>query len=413
MFLEAGFKVTCVDADQSIVRNLLKGKAGFLNRELETKLRVYVNSGVLTVTSELRSSILQSNIVILSIPVKIDGKESSSSSEIGNRLKQIGTIMNQGTLVLYASVAELGFMENVVKEKLENSSGFKMGENLGLAYLQKLTNGNETTIGAINGEFMIAANDQVSLNAAALILSTIIKKVKLVNNFRLAELATLFTLVIKDVAKALTNELALLCENAKVDYLEVLKLLNLELQETDYIPGINGQENKLGTSLLLESTENLGVKLRLLESVRHVNDDMIKHVVNLTQNTLRTCGKTLRRSRIAVLSSTEIGTAGEMLVKMLEMKGARINIYDAHVRKSEKPNVTYIPKRNITEAIENSDCIVVLTREEQFKNLNLKNLRSVMKTPAAIVDVAGIFEPQKVETEGFIYRRLGRGLEEV
>jgi hypothetical protein len=32
-----------------------------------------------------------------------------------------------------------------------------------------------------------------------------------------------------------------------------------------------------------------------------------------------------------------------------------------------------------------------------------------MKMPAAIVDLTGTIEPQKVEKEGFIYRGLGRG----
>jgi hypothetical protein len=32
-----------------------------------------------------------------------------------------------------------------------------------------------------------------------------------------------------------------------------------------------------------------------------------------------------------------------------------------------------------------------------------------MKKPAAIVDLVGIIEPQKVEKEGFTYRGLGRG----
>lgn len=414
MFLEAGFKVTCVDADQSLVRNLVKGKTGFIDRELETKLKIYVNSGSLTVTSDLRTSIAQADVIVLSITMKINEKKRFDASEIETVLKQIGEVMKQEKLILYTGVAELGFMEGVVKERLESSSGFIAGKNFGLAYIQKSINKNEATNETIRKqEFMISANDDISLDAAALILSTITERLKLVKNLKLAELASLFSLVIKDVSKALGNEFAILCENTKVDYLEVLKLLSLELKEMGYIPGINEEENKLGASLLLESAEKLGIKLRLLESARHINDDIIKHVINLTQNTLRACGKTLRRSRIAVLGSMEAGTAGEMFAKMLEIKGARINLYDAHSRKNESSNVTYISKRSITEAIENSDCIVVLTREEQFKDWNLKNLRSVMRTPAVIVDVAGSFEPKEVEREGFIYRRLGRGFEEI
>ncbi|MGE5637375.1 MAG: hypothetical protein ACM3WQ_01605, partial [Chloroflexota bacterium] len=118
MFLELGFKVTCVDADQSLVRNLVKGKTGFIDRELETKLKIYVNSGSLTVTSDLRASIAQADVIILSITMKIDEKKSFDTSEIETVLKQIGQVMNQGKLILYTGVAELGFMEGVVKERL-------------------------------------------------------------------------------------------------------------------------------------------------------------------------------------------------------------------------------------------------------------------------------------------------------
>jgi hypothetical protein len=41
-------------------------------------------------------------------------------------------------------------------------------------------------------------------------------------------------------------------------------------------------------------------------------------------------------------------------------------------------------------------------------NLNLKKIKALMKSPPVIVDLAGRFEPQEVETEGFIYRGLGK-----
>jgi UDPglucose 6-dehydrogenase len=66
-------------------------------------------------------------------------------------------------------------------------------------------------------------------------------------------------------------------------------------------------------------------------------------------------------------------------------------------------------KRSFNEAAEGTDCIVILSEQDQFKRLNLKKLRAVMKMPAAIVDLTGMIEPPKVEKEGFIYRGLGRG----
>jgi UDP-glucose 6-dehydrogenase len=96
---------------------------------------------------------------------------------------------------------------------------------------------------------------------------------------------------------------------------------------------------------------------------------------------------------------------------MLEGKGARINIYDPHSVKGEESNRVVVSKRNMIETVENCDCIVILTAEDQFRRLNLKSLRSVMKTPSGIVDLAGLFQPQRVKSEGFLYRGLGRGVE--
>jgi len=183
------------------------------------------------------------------------------------------------------------------------------------------------------------------------------------------------------------------------------------LQASSYVPTITEGGEVTGAYLLLESAENLGVKLRLPELARQINEGMVRHAISLTQDTLRSCGKTLRRSRIAVLGASGQGTSGESFVRMLEARGARINLYDPRAGKSEDAETLHVPKRTLNEAVENSDCIIILTGEDQFKRLNLKNLRSLMKTQAAIVDLAGLFEPEVVEGEGFIYRGLGRGVE--
>jgi hypothetical protein len=59
--------------------------------------------------------------------------------------------------------------------------------------------------------------------------------------------------------------------------------------------------------------------------------------------------------------------------------------------------------------VEGTDCLVILSAQEQLKRLNLKKLRAIMKSPAAFVDFVGTIEPTKVEKEGFTYRGLGKG----
>jgi len=412
-FSEAGFKVTCADEDQSLIKRLAKGKTTFSERELEPKLRSCLRTGIANTTSDVKAAVAQSDIVILTASVKIDEKTNSDFSEAENTFKQIGATMRRGVLVIYAGVAGFGFTEGVVKETLENTSGFKAGTDFGLAYATiRMTEGERGTGIVSNLSWTVAANDKASLDAASLVLSATTKNgVRQAVNIKIAELAALFAFARESVSAALTNEMAVLCESAGVDYFEMLKLMDLGLQDSGYAPTIDEAGGKRETRLLLESGENLGVKLRLLELARQVNESMLRHAVNLTQDILRSCGKTLRRSRIAVMGATGPETSGESLVKMLEAKGARINLYDPRGRKNEETDPMRVPKRNLTEAVENSDCMIVLTAEDQFKRLNLKNLRSVMKMPAAIVDLAGLFEPQRVESEGFIYRGLGRGFD--
>jgi UDP-N-acetyl-D-mannosaminuronic acid dehydrogenase len=261
-------------------------------------------------------------------------------------------------------------------------------------------------------ELMLAANDKFSLDVASIILSTITKKaIRQVMNFKIAELVTLFEFARRNVSTALANEFAMFCENAGIDIFEVVKFMSVGLRESDYAPTIKGNGEKLGTGLLLESAENLEAKLRIPELAMQINDDMVRHAVSLTQNVLRDCGKTLRRGRIAVLGAKGQETSGEAYVKMLESKGARINVYDPHTAKDEESNVLVVSKRSLIDAVENCDCIVFLTAEDQFRRLNLKSLRSLMKTPSGIVDLVGLFEPERVKSEGFLYRGLGRGVE--
>ena len=100
-----------------------------------------------------------------------------------------------------------------------------------------------------------------------------------------------------------------------------------------------------------------------------------------------------------------------MFIKILEKRGAKARLYDPLLPKSEISNMPHVLKKSLTEAVESTDCLVILNEHFKSKRLNLKKLRTVMKMPAAIVDLAGIIEPQKVERKGFRYRGLGRGVE--
>jgi nucleotide sugar dehydrogenase len=400
-FAAAGFKVVCTDADPTVIKKVAKGKTASSQSQVEAKLKSNLNSGKISVSSERKNAVSQSDVIVIAVGAKVDDQKKTDYSQIVSACKEVGASIHQGALVFYGGIAGFGFIEGTMKETLENTSGLKVGQGFGLAYNPILT----ADALMANLELKIAATDQTSLNAASTILKTVTKKVKEVSDVKTAEIATLFTVAKQDSDRALANELAVFCENANIDYFKVIKLL--ELDDPNFYPTIVDEETKHEAYLLLDSAENLNAKLRMPTLARQINEDMVKHAVNLTQDTLSRCGKPLRRAKVAVLGTANPTTATGIFVKMIELKGAKANLYDPISKMG--PQEWRIVKTNLNEAVEGTDCIVILTGQEQFKNLNLKKLKALMKTPSVIVDLIGIFEPKKVEAEGFIYCGLGRG----
>jgi len=330
-------------------------------------------------------------------------------SEVENVCKQAGAALSQGSLFIYGGTAGLGSTEGVIKETLENTSGLRVGEDFGLVYNPIQFSGSRLSGFIANQELKVAGVDRISLESAANILETITKKaVKQILGFKTAEAALLFTIARKDANLALANELAVFCESAGIDYFETLKLV--EANENVFAPAVEAEEEDYGNEayLLLESAENLNAKLRLQVLARKINEDTVRHAVNLTQDALRSCGKTLRRAKVAVLGAAEPKTS-MIFVKMLEKKGAKVSLYDPLLPKNEIANMARMFKRSLKDAVEGTDCIVILTKQDRFKRLNLKKLRAVMKMPASIVDLTGVIDPEKVERKGFTYRGIGRG----
>ena len=400
-FAEAGFRVICTDADPTVIKKVAKGKTPSSQPQVEAKLKSHLNSGQISVSSERKKAVSQSDVIIIAIGAKVDEQKKTDYSQIVSACKQVGAALQKGSLVIYGGIAGIGFTEGTVKETLENTSGLKAGQDFGLAYNPILT----ADASIANLELNIAAAEQASLNAASTLLKTITKKVKEISDIKMAETATLFTVAKQDANRALANELSVFCEKANTDYFKVLKLL--DLNDPSFWPTIVEEENRNEAYLLLDSAENLNAKLRLPALARQINEDMVKHAVNLTQDALRSGGKPLRRAKIAVLGTANPTTATGVFVKMIEQKGAKPTLYDPISKMG--PQDWSVVKTSLNEAVEGTDCIVILTGQEQFKNLNLKKLKALMKTPSVIVDLIGIFEPKKVEAEGFIYCGLGRG----
>ena len=418
LFADAGFKVTCVDADQTTVSHIVKGRTPFLRVETGTKLKNHLKTGRLTATNEVREAVSHSDIIAITTPVKVSSKKKVEYSDIESTCKKIGSSLQSGSLIIVTSLTGIGITEGLIKETLENTSGLKAGTDFNLAYSPLQTLHAQTFEEAANHQRIVAATNSDSLKAASSILESVMKRgVRQTANVKAAEVAALLEVLQRDVKVALTNETALFCEKVGVDYIEAQRIISMDNGSLPSTPILG--DNSIGDEpyLLLEDAEGFNVKSRVATAARDANEEMAKRVATLVKDALRSCGKTLKRARIALLGALQtpniqgpLKRATKEIVETLEARGAKVSLFDPYVSENEIAGTSYHFKKTITEAVERADCVIILTAHDQFKHMNLRKMKITMKMPAAVVDLESVAEPSKIEREGFVYRGLGRGV---
>jgi nucleotide sugar dehydrogenase len=414
---QAGFKVKCADANQTVVDSIMRGRIASLPREIEQKLKKYVKTGVLKATIDVKTAVTQSDIVVIAIPVELDQKKKANYSNLETACKLVGSSLRCGSLVIVVDTVGVGVMQGLIKETLENTSGFKAGVDFGLAYCPTQFLDTQPFETFSNQERIVAAADERSSSSASFFSEAIAKSIRKTHDIKAAEAFALFQAVQQDVNAALANELALFCEKAGIDYIEVKKLAKNDIYYTTFLSLLFSDAIYREPYLLLEDADNLNLKFRTAAVAREINEEVSRHAVSLVNDALKNCGKALRRARISLLGISQMPNVQsppkkmvEKLTSMLEARGAKVSLYDPYLQTYSLTEMKSRFKKSLTEALEGADCLLILTAHEQFKRLNPKKLKVIVRMPAAIVDFAGIVESDKVEKEGFVFRGLGRGV---
>jgi len=418
IFAEAGYRVIGVDADPHIVSLLKKGKTPFVETGLSALVKKHVKSGRFTATTDARKAALESDIIMVIVPTVIDEKKNPDYSYVEKSCKDVGMGLRQGSLVIFASTVGPGLTETLVKETLENASGFKAETDFGLVNSPTRAAPGQILQDLASYPRVVGAFSEQSFKVASLVLGTVVKGgIVKVRDLRTAEAVKLFENVYRDVSLALANDFALFCEKMKIDYLEAQSAANTQPYSHLLRPGIVAGHIPKDPYLLLEEADNVNAKLALVGLARKINDEMTEHTVQLVREALSKHQKPFRRAKIALLGVSyranikePRGSAITQLVKMFTAKGSIVRVFDPLYSYKELKEMGYPAERTLSKTVEGTDCIVIVVGHNRFKRLNLKKLRLLMTKSAAVVDMGHVIEPEKAEKEGFVYRGIGRGV---
>jgi UDPglucose 6-dehydrogenase len=99
------------------------------------------------------------------------------------------------------------------------------------------------------------------------------------------------------------------------------------------------------------------------------------------------------------------------IIPRLLNEGASLQLYDPKAMENTKkvipPSDQVFYTSSAYEAAKGAHAITIITEWDEFKNINLQEIKKLMITPI-IIDGRNIFDPKKVRELGFLYFSMGR-----
>src|ERR1700722_17528346 len=191
-----------------------------------------------------------------------------------------------------------------------------------------------------------------------------------------------------DANIALANELAKLCGALDIDVLDVIAGANSLPKGSSHVNvllpsvGVGGSCLTKDPWILWSAGREHGLRLRLAETAREVNDMMPAYTHELIRDGLSALGKDLGSAKVAVLGLAFKNNTNDLrhtpvlpVVRALQASSGELAIYDPLVA-DEIAEAKFGMKQasSFEDAVRDADCVAVLAGHNQFATMDFADL---------------------------------------
>jgi UDPglucose 6-dehydrogenase len=212
------------------------------------------------------------------------------------------------------------------------------------------------------------------------------------------------------------NEIADLCEKVGADVQQVARGIGLDNRiGAKFLhagPGYGGSCFPKDTVALIKTGQDYATPLRIVETVAAVNDARKRAMARKIAVALN---GVVRGTTVAVLGLTFKPNTDDMreapsipLITALHDMGAKVHAYDPAGMENAKdllPDVSYC--EDPYACAEGADALVIVTEWEQFRALDLEQLKRRMRRPV-VIDLRNVYRPEEMAKHSFVYDSIGR-----
>ncbi len=409
---ELGNRVICVDNNEEKIASLNRGEMPIYEPGLEELVKRNIRAGRLSFTTNIKEGVNNSEIIFIAVntPPKPDGEADlcfveAVSREVAQTMKDYKIIVEKSTVPV-----ETGkWISRTVKLNNKKSINFDIVSNP--EFLREGSAVYDTMhpdrivlgVGSKKAERIMRELYQ-PLDAP--IIVTDIESAEIIKHASNSFLAMKISYI---------NSIANICEKAGANIKKVLEGIGCDKRiGQDFLNagiGFGGACLPKDLQAFVGITQKLGYDFELLKVVEKINHQQRKLLVgkvrdavwNIKDKTIGILGLAFKPNTDDMRKAPSIE-----IIQMLQREEAKIKAYDPvaiPVARGILKEVTYC--KDSYDTANGCDALVILTEWEEFKKLDLKKIKKLMKAPI-IVDGRNIFEPEKMKSLGFIYKSIGR-----
>ncbi|MBU2540954.1 MAG: UDP-glucose/GDP-mannose dehydrogenase family protein [Candidatus Omnitrophica bacterium] len=411
-FAHLGNQVICVDKDRAKIAKLKKGIIPIFEPGLKEMIQRNKKEGRLKFTTSIPDAVKKSECIFIAVstPPKENGEADLTAIE--NVAIQIARAMRSYRLIVEKSTVPVKtgmWVEHTIRLNHRKNVKFDVASNP-----EFLREGQALSDFLHPDRIVIGVESKRALKILkglyrplhAPILVTDIKSAELIKHACNSFLAAKISFI---------NAISRICELTGADIGKVAEGMGLDKRI-----GANFLEAGVGyggfcfpkdLDAFISIATSCGYDFRLLKEVRAINKEQREFFIKKVESALWN----IKSKTICILGlSFKPGTddirftPALYIIRKLQAEGAKIKAYDPKAMfkfKKEVKGVSFC--RNPYDAASKADCLVIITDWPEFKSLDIKRLKKLMKHPL-IIDGRNIFDKGLLERSGFRYIGVGR-----
>lgn len=412
VFADLGNKVWVIGHTKEKIEKLKKGVLPIFEPGLEELVKENIKAKRLFFTLDYSPAISESQVIFIAVGTPTTKTGDADLSQVLYVAENIAKNLSNYTVIATKSTVPVGTYKRIkqIIEEIKNKDA-----EFDVASVPEFLREGSAILDTLHPDRIVIGTDSQKAREILVELHKPIQAPFILTNLSTAELIKYASNSFLATKISYANSIAKLAELSGADGLTVLKGIGMDNRIGKHFlapgAGYGGSCFPKDVRALISIAKDYDYSFSLLEEVEKINDRARRDIVQKARRLLGDVrGKTIAVFGLAFKPNTDdMRDAPSIdIIGLLQKDGAKIKAYDPQAENNARAilkNVEFY--KDPYETAKGADLVIIMTEWNEFKEMNLNKLKSVMNKPF-IIDGRNIYNPVKMKKLGFEYIGVGR-----